>query len=417
MSRVGTCRPFQPGIPIPSSDEPLSLGEDCGADAGCDARRVVRRRVIRRRVVPPEAVERRAVDLRAVDLRAVDLRAVLFRRVVVFRAVVLRAPVFRAVVFRRVVVFRAVVFRAPVLRAPVDRRVDDLRVVDDLREVEPFRALDLRVDAALRPVDLRAVELLRVELLRVVVRFAVDGLRAVDLRDALFLAPVLRVVEARPLEVLRAADDFRVDDALRARFLAAMWYLTPMWPASLPAIRPDDDATTRCAQWEDARMRKMKYEIYLLRHGHAGDPNAWKGDDAARPLSAKGRQQAKRLGKFLAQAGFRPDVVISSPKVRARETAELVGSRLGVDVELDERVADGFDVRGVRDLVKRFDSGRIVFVGHDPDFSELLASLVGAPAIPMPKGAIARIDFDVAPAPGRGALRWLLPPDALQASD
>jgi phosphohistidine phosphatase len=164
-------------------------------------------------------------------------------------------------------------------------------------------------------------------------------------------------------------------------------------------------------------MRKMKYEIYLLRHAHAGDPNAWKGDDAARPLSAKGRQQAERLGKFLAQGGFEPDVVVSSPKVRARETAEIVASALGVDVELDEGVADGFDVRAAHELVKRFDAGRIVFVGHDPDFSELLASLVGAPALAMPKGAIARIDFDVAPAAGKGTLRWLIPPDALTASD
>jgi phosphohistidine phosphatase SixA len=256
-----------------------------------------------------------------------------------------------------------------------------------------------------------------VELLRVVVRLAVEGLRALDLRAALFLAPVLRVVEARPLDVLRAADDFRVDDALRARFLAAMCYLTSTWPASVPAIRPDDDATIRCTQWEDARMRKLKYEIYLLRHAHAGDPNAWKGDDAARPLSAKGRHQAERLGEFLAQAAFGPDAMISSPKVRARETAEIVASALGVAVELDERVAVGFDVRAVRELVKRFDTGRIVFVGHDPDFSELLASLVGAPATPMPKGAIARVDFDAAPAPGRGTLHWLIPPDALKASD
>lgn len=161
----------------------------------------------------------------------------------------------------------------------------------------------------------------------------------------------------------------------------------------------------------------MKYEIYLLRHAHAGDPNAWKGDDAVRPLSPKGRHQAERLGKFLAQAGFRADVVISSPRVRARETAEIVASAIAAGVELDERVAADFDVRALRELVNRSDSGRILFVGHDPDFSELLASLIDASAMPMPKGAIARIDFDAAPVAGRGTLHWLIPPDALKATD
>ena len=64
--------------------------------------------------------------------------------------------------------------------------------------------------------------------------------------------------------------------------------------------------------------------LHLLRHADAGDPEAWRGDDAARPLSPKGEAQAERLGAFLAGAGFRTDAVISSPKVRARRTAEIV---------------------------------------------------------------------------------------------
>ena len=59
-------------------------------------------------------------------------------------------------------------------------------------------------------------------------------------------------------------------------------------------------------------------ELYFLRHAHAGDPEAWTGDDAARPLSDKGEKQAERLGAFLAGVGFKPDAIISSPKLRAR---------------------------------------------------------------------------------------------------
>ena len=81
-------------------------------------------------------------------------------------------------------------------------------------------------------------------------------------------------------------------------------------------------------------------ELHLLRHAHAGDPMKWKGDDFDRPLSAKGRAQAERLGGLLARVGFETDAILTSPKVRARETAELVADRLGVGVVVDDRLAD-----------------------------------------------------------------------------
>ena len=66
--------------------------------------------------------------------------------------------------------------------------------------------------------------------------------------------------------------------------------------------------------------------LHLLRHAHAGDPERWHGDDAERPLSEKGRRQSERLGRLLAGVDEAPDLFISSPKVRARETAELVAA-------------------------------------------------------------------------------------------
>ena len=65
-------------------------------------------------------------------------------------------------------------------------------------------------------------------------------------------------------------------------------------------------------------------ELYLLRHAHAGDPADWDGPDDARPLSEKGERQADRLGRYLARLGFAPDAIITSPKVRAARTAEIV---------------------------------------------------------------------------------------------
>jgi phosphohistidine phosphatase len=153
--------------------------------------------------------------------------------------------------------------------------------------------------------------------------------------------------------------------------------------------------------------------LHLLRHAHAGDPEAWGGPDADRPLSDKGRAQADRLGAHLVRIGFRPDAIIASPKARALETAEIVADHLGVSVTEDERLGRMFGADDVAALID--DAGgpqRPVLVGHDPDFSDLLSSLCGSP-IPMRKGAIARIDVPPSMAPGSGTLRWLIPPDAL----
>ena len=63
-----------------------------------------------------------------------------------------------------------------------------------------------------------------------------------------------------------------------------------------------------------ARLR-----LHLLRHAHAGDPEAWSGDDALRPLTRKGRRQCELLGAFLDAHGVRPDVIVSEPQgARAR---------------------------------------------------------------------------------------------------
>jgi len=152
-------------------------------------------------------------------------------------------------------------------------------------------------------------------------------------------------------------------------------------------------------------------QLYLLRHADAGDPMAWPGDDAERPLSAKGRRQARRLGSMLADIGWKPDLILTSPKVRAAQTARLVGRAVDVKPDDEERLATGFEVNDIGAMLSTHpEAKRVVLVGHDPDFSSVASSLTGA-AIELRKGAIARIDLeDGAPAPGQGALRWLIPP-------
>jgi phosphohistidine phosphatase SixA len=160
--------------------------------------------------------------------------------------------------------------------------------------------------------------------------------------------------------------------------------------------------------------RRPDLQLHFLRHADAGDPEGWAGDDALRPLSEKGELQAERLGAFLAEIGFRPEAIISSPKIRARRTAEVVGLALGVGVRLDERLAGAFDPAAVDAILA--DAGspdRPVVVGHDPDFSQVLGWLAGADGLTMKKGAFARVDVRGSVADGRGTLRWLVPPDLL----
>jgi phosphohistidine phosphatase SixA len=155
-------------------------------------------------------------------------------------------------------------------------------------------------------------------------------------------------------------------------------------------------------------------QLCLLRHADAGDPEAWTGSDEARPLSSKGEKQSRRLGKFLAEIGFEPDAIISSPKLRARQTAELVADALDCEVTIDERLGGGLDAVGIEAIL--FDAGepqRPVLVGHDPDFSELAAWTAGASHLPMKKAAFVRIDTVRPISEASGTLRWLVPPDLL----
>ena len=140
----------------------------------------------------------------------------------------------------------------------------------------------------------------------------------------------------------------------------------------------------------------------------------WEGPDEARPLSEKGRAQAETMGRFLARVGFEPDTILSSPKLRALETARLVAGELKREVVEEPALAEPLDVKGVEHILAAAGNPeRVVLVGHDPDFSDVLCSLIGASGLELRKGALARIDLARPLHPGTGALRWLVPPDLL----
>ena len=153
--------------------------------------------------------------------------------------------------------------------------------------------------------------------------------------------------------------------------------------------------------------------LYLLRHAHAGDPERWAGDDDLRPLSDKGTRQCQRLGALLAGWGDAPDLFVTSPRVRAAQTAEIVAGALGVKVEADDRLAGPLDATVADAIAVAHGADRTCLVGHDPDFSYLLGELTGVSEVPMRKGAFARVDFPGPIRGARGVLRVLLPPELL----
>ena len=125
--------------------------------------------------------------------------------------------------------------------------------------------------------------------------------------------------------------------------------------------------------------------IWLLRHGDAED-GAGK-PDAERELTKKGERQAKDAGKALKALGVELDLCLTSPRGRARRTAELACEKLGVEVEIDERLTGGdFDP-----LELAAGRGEVMLVGHEPDFSRAVATVTGS-RVKMKKGGIAVID-------------------------
>jgi phosphohistidine phosphatase len=156
-------------------------------------------------------------------------------------------------------------------------------------------------------------------------------------------------------------------------------------------------------------------ELFFIRHADAGDPAAWSGDDADRPLSEEGRGQAARLGALLQSLDVTADALIASPKLRAVETARLLSEGLAAEVQLDQRLGGALDLRTLADLIDDLPqaAARVVLVGHDPEFSDLVSWLVGA-HVGLRKGALARIGLpDRTLRAGEGELQWLVPPDAV----
>ncbi len=136
-------------------------------------------------------------------------------------------------------------------------------------------------------------------------------------------------------------------------------------------------------------------ELYFLRHGRSVSRADWTEDDDLRPLSNEGRAAMVSEATTLDRLGLAPDVILTSPLLRARETAQIAASALGIleRVETDDRLAGGFGPKELRKVLRdHADAARVMLVGHEPDFSHTIAKLTGATVV-CGKGSLARVDL------------------------
>jgi len=163
------------------------------------------------------------------------------------------------------------------------------------------------------------------------------------------------------------------------------------------------------------------YELYVMRHGIAVDRgSAGFSDDSKRPLTVEGKKKMKQIMAGLIKLGFDLDWIVSSPLVRARETAEIVAEELGTRPPLD--LCDALGPGGspeslISFLAKHSNRKRVLVVGHEPDLSELVARLIGAGRhthFGFKKGGCCLITFLEFPPKSPGQLVWWLTPRLLR---
>jgi phosphohistidine phosphatase len=152
--------------------------------------------------------------------------------------------------------------------------------------------------------------------------------------------------------------------------------------------------------------------LYFLRHGKAEAAAA--GGDEARELTERGVAALRSAAALWRRLNLRPDVVLSSPLARARQTADLFVEAVGLRTRplIDERLRPGAGWERLgRAMADHPTARRLMFVGHEPDLSSAVALLTGASSVRMRTGGIACVEFYGVPEPATGELAWLLDPD------
>jgi phosphohistidine phosphatase len=156
--------------------------------------------------------------------------------------------------------------------------------------------------------------------------------------------------------------------------------------------------------------------VYIVRHAHALALNPPEIEaDEDRPLSDQGREQVAGQAATIRRLGVRFDRILTSPYLRAFQTAEGLQRQLGLPLEVVEttdHLAPGGRLKKLAKVLRRLAGDHIALVGHEPDLSFLLAWLIGGKRaqVDLAKAGIACIACDEPPGKGAGRLEWLVTP-------
>ena len=162
----------------------------------------------------------------------------------------------------------------------------------------------------------------------------------------------------------------------------------------------------------------MITHLYVLRHGTAVQHGTPGVPESERPLTPEGEKEVAGVAEAFDRLGLDPERVYTSPLPRARRTAEIVARELGLEEKLE--VADvlsaGSSPRAIRDWLAGRKEDRVLIVGHNPDFTDLVGLLTGMPSVEelpfdLKKGGCAALR---AKAGGGYELRWLVTPKLLR---
>ena len=149
--------------------------------------------------------------------------------------------------------------------------------------------------------------------------------------------------------------------------------------------------------------------IGFLRHAEAEDVAA---SDFGRRLTTKGLEQAAKVGKFCMRNGFVPDLIITSPVVRARQTAEIVAETTECELVEGSWLACGMEAADCfKEIAALSQKNFVILVGHEPDFSEVIGCLIGLidpSCLKIRKASLTVVDI-AATEQGCGQLQFMIP--------
>ena len=161
-------------------------------------------------------------------------------------------------------------------------------------------------------------------------------------------------------------------------------------------------------------------DLYILRHAIAVDREEHRGKDADRPLTVQGKLKMRRIARGMRRLGLRFDVIVSSPLLRARQTAAIVAREISQrdKVTISPNLAPGKNPAPLLSSLADNNHESALLVGHEPQLSRLISTLVsgsGKCSVTMKKGGLCRLSVAHTLRPGTATLEWLVTPSQLAA--